>query len=150
MRSSATIITDYNASTVVGAKDVINPNNALGWEDQHYAILTHTSVMTLSWTFPFKSGIVLFVNISDRTCPYVKIQTSHYATLSSAPITTTELWVSTSNGYIGVGEDFAYENILPLHRYVVIVVNWPIWVDTVFHGMYTNLEIRWMPIIMAQ
>jgi hypothetical protein len=144
-----TLITDYYASAVVGAKDVINAENALGWRDGHPAILTETSVLTVSWTFPFKSGAALWMFAAADGCPYAKITISHYASLTSSPITTTELWLTTSiKQYVGIGEDI--DRVLPLHRYVVITTNWPIWVDAVFHPLYTNLEIRWLPFVMAQ
>jgi hypothetical protein len=148
-RGPATLITDYYASGVVSAKDVTDPTNALGWWDYQHAVLTQTSVLTVSWTFPFKSGAALWVYTPDRTCPYAKITVSHYASLSSAPLTTTVLWLPTSlSKYYGIGDDI--ERVLPLHRYVVITTSWPIWVDAVFHPLYTNLEIRWLPFVMAQ
>jgi hypothetical protein len=151
MRNPSVLVTDYNASAVVGATDVVNAGNALGWEDGNPAVLTQTSVLTVSWNFPFKSGIALWAYTPDSACPYVKITLAHYALLTAPPITTSEVWLSTSQAqYTGRGEDFIYDWILPLHRYVVIKANQPLWVDAIFHPMYTYLEIRWMPIVFAQ
>jgi hypothetical protein len=139
---------DYYADEVVSATQVINPQNALGVEDIGWAVLTETSVLTLSFPSPFISGVAAIVqNPDESNCSWVWITIRHYLDLAAVPIFTTTTYTYVTPGYPGwiqIGDGLS-ASMAP-HRYVAISFNTITLVDAVYYVI--PAKYYWMPVMM--
>ena len=146
-QSTASIVnSNWYATAVVGSINVIDPENALGVEDYGYAVLTDTSVITLSFGSYFTSGIaVVLVHPFESTCNYLWLYIRHYSDLAQFPLVTSTIYTSIDRAQRGTKGD-GYTVTMAPHRYVAITTNTLMWIDAVY--FLVPAKQYWMPVIM--
>ena len=145
-QSTTSIKPEWYADQVVGSTEVINPQNALGVADSSLAVLTDTSILTLSFRSTFISGIGIAVKHPvESTCNWIWLYIRHYNDLTQPPI-----WTTTEAGFLAPGEEAVIGDglsvNLPPHRFVVITLNTLMWVDAVHYVI--PAKYYWMPVMM--
>ena len=135
------------ASGVVEAANVVSPENVLGVEDEQMAVMSETSVLTVTWPDTFNSRIgVRVYQPMESICEYGWLYTEHYIDLRQPPIYTAANAGAERGVWSWMGEYMA--PFMPLHRYVVLRFNTLVYVDTVY---YIDAPRKWwMPVVLSQ